>query len=111
MLVQLIFDDPLSQPKTRYMYILTLYSLQSLIDTSTFPFFFMTATLIHERDGQEYVFTQDKTSRILTGTLTSSLYRLRDLENTHGCFFVFPELSCQKEGVFRLKFVLFEISG
>jgi Velvet factor len=48
-------------------------------------------------------------ARILTGCVASSLYRMKDLDNSYGAFFVFPDLSIRKKGDFRLKFTLFEI--
>lgn len=45
----------------------------------------------------------------LTGTLASSLYRLKDIDNTDGGFFVFGDVSVKVEGTFRLKFSLFEV--
>ena len=67
-------------------------------------------------------------STALTGTLVSSLHRLKDVDNTgtltlvdvvdvnvteltgpDGGFFVFGDLSVKVEGDFRLKFTLFEM--
>lgn len=70
-------------------------------------------------------------STALTGTLVSSLHRLKDVDNTgklglgassrliqsgwadsmglDGGFFVFGDLSVKIEGDFRLKFTLFEM--
>ena len=46
-----------------------------------------------------------------TGSLCSSLYRLKDLDGYYGGFFVFPDLMVSKEGEFRLKFTLYEVCG
>ncbi|ORX80294.1 hypothetical protein K493DRAFT_191253, partial [Basidiobolus meristosporus CBS 931.73] len=46
-----------------------------------------------------------------TGSLVSSLYHLKDVNNSDGGFFVFPDLSVRMEGRYRLKFTLFEIVG
>ncbi|EHA20763.1 hypothetical protein ASPNIDRAFT_133271 [Aspergillus niger ATCC 1015] len=48
-------------------------------------------------------------STALTGTLVSSLHRLKDVDNTDGGFFVWGDLSVKIEGDFRLKFTLFEM--
>ncbi|THC88794.1 hypothetical protein EYZ11_011761 [Aspergillus tanneri] len=48
-------------------------------------------------------------STALTGTLVSSLHRLKDVDNSDGGFFVFGDLSVKIEGEFRLKFTLFEM--
>jgi hypothetical protein len=47
-------------------------------------------------------------SQSLTGTLVSSLTRLKDLENRDGGFFVFGDISVKLAGRFRLEFHLFE---
>lgn len=47
---------------------------------------------------------------VLAGTIVSSLYRLRDVDNTEAGFFVFGDTSVRGEGSFRLKFCLFEIT-
>ncbi|KAK4200837.1 velvet factor-domain-containing protein [Triangularia verruculosa] len=47
----------------------------------------------------------------LAGTVVSSLYNLKDTNNSQGGFFVFGDLSVKKEGVFRLEFILFEIKS
>lgn len=45
----------------------------------------------------------------LAGTVVSSLYNLKDTNNSQGGFFVFGDLSVKKEGIFRLEFTLFEL--
>lgn len=52
---------------------------------------------------------EDGKTRFLTGTPVSSLYHLKDLDNTDAAFFVFPDLGVRKEGKYRLKLTLFEI--
>ncbi|KAL8922396.1 MAG: hypothetical protein Q9172_003589 [Xanthocarpia lactea] len=49
--------------------------------------------------------TQDS----LSGTLVSSLHRLKDVDNLDGGFFVFGDLSVKVEGEYRLQFSLFEM--
>ncbi|ORX90014.1 hypothetical protein K493DRAFT_231780 [Basidiobolus meristosporus CBS 931.73] len=53
--------------------------------------------------------TAQLSPRSLTGTLVSSLYKLKDVDNSDGGFFVFSDISVRVEGQFRLKFSLFEI--
>ncbi|KAK3381508.1 velvet factor-domain-containing protein [Podospora didyma] len=45
----------------------------------------------------------------LLGTVVSSLYSLKDTDNTQGGFFVFGDLSVRKEGIYKLQFVLYEL--
>lgn len=47
----------------------------------------------------------------LTGTLVSSLHRLKDADNQDGGFFVFGDLSVKHEGFFRLRFSLYQMEG
>lgn len=49
------------------------------------------------------------TKEYLSGATVSSLYRLRDIDNTDGGFFVFGDLAVKKQGYFRLYFSLFEM--
>ncbi|KAJ3342985.1 hypothetical protein HDU83_005845 [Entophlyctis luteolus] len=73
------------------------------------PYYFMYASLIDPDVDEEINILHDGKTRSMTGSIVSSLYRLRDLDNKEGAFFVFPDLSVRKEGKFRLKFSLFEI--
>ncbi|CAO3598950.1 unnamed protein product [Absidia cylindrospora] len=68
------------------------------------PFYFMVANLI-SADSEELLSTQD----YLAGSTVSSLYRLRDIDDSDGGFFVFGDLYCKKQGHYRLQFNLFEI--
>ncbi|KAI8339463.1 velvet factor-domain-containing protein [Chlamydoabsidia padenii] len=70
------------------------------------PFYFMVANLI-SADSGDLLSTQD----YLDGSTMSSLYRLRDVDDTDGGFFVFGNLYCKKEGYYKLQFSLFEIIG
>lgn len=47
--------------------------------------------------------------RLTIGRTVSSLYLLRDLDNTEGAFFVFSDISVRADGVYRLRMCLFEI--
>ncbi|KAG0171131.1 hypothetical protein DFQ28_001558 [Apophysomyces sp. BC1034] len=49
------------------------------------------------------------TEEYLSGSSVSSLYRLRDIDDTDGGFFVFGDMAVKKEGQYKLHFSLFEI--
>ena len=68
----------------------------------------LTARLIRKSDDESDDQPAPKESD-LTGTLVSSLYSLKDTDNTQGGFFVFGDLSVRKVGMFRLAFVLYEL--
>nr|ARB51352.1 VosA-alpha transcript variant 1 [Aspergillus terreus] len=70
------------------------------------PYYFMCCSLY---DATEDTPVPVPPSTALTGTLVSSLHRLKDVDNTDGGFFVFGDLSVKIEGDFRLKFTLFEM--
>ncbi|KAG1101977.1 hypothetical protein G6F42_017430 [Rhizopus arrhizus] len=70
------------------------------------PFYFTVANLVTEDDPETPLLpVQD----YMSGSTVSSLYRLRDIDNSDGGFFVFGDLAVKKEGKFKLKFSLFEI--
>ncbi|KAJ3307772.1 hypothetical protein HDU76_004383 [Blyttiomyces sp. JEL0837] len=73
------------------------------------PYYFMYASLISPESEEELHLLRDGKTRSTTGSIVSSLYRLKDLDNKDGAFFVFPDLSVRMEGSYRLKFSLFEI--
>ncbi|PYH96265.1 hypothetical protein BO71DRAFT_321357 [Aspergillus ellipticus CBS 707.79] len=70
------------------------------------PYYFMCCSLY---DAAEDNPVPVAPSTALTGTLVSSLHRLKDVDNTDGGFFVWGDLSVKIEGEFRLKFTLFEM--
>nr|XP_018998932.1 uncharacterized protein I203_08530 [Kwoniella mangroviensis CBS 8507]OCF62393.1 hypothetical protein I203_08530 [Kwoniella mangroviensis CBS 8507] len=74
------------------------------------PYYFLFACLVggDENEDELHVIDDGKT-RFLTGTPVSSLYHLKDLDNTDAAFFVFPDLGVRKEGRYKLKLTLFEI--
>ncbi|PVU98031.1 hypothetical protein BB561_000137 [Smittium simulii] len=75
------------------------------------PYYFMYTTLISS-DGKEELSTlADCKARTITGSSVSSLSFLKDDSGMYGAFFVFPDLSVRCEGVYKLKFLLFEIVG
>ncbi|EEQ33565.1 conserved hypothetical protein [Microsporum canis CBS 113480] len=73
------------------------------------PYYFMCCSLYSAADGEEP--SPIVPAGALTGTLVSSLHRLKDHNNRDGGFFVFGDLSVRVEGQFRLMFDLFELKG
>ncbi|KAJ2682729.1 hypothetical protein IWW39_005867 [Coemansia spiralis] len=71
----------------------------------------MYATLMDESGERELNTLSDKKARTMTGSVVASLAHLKDVDGNDGAFFVFPDLSVRCEGVYRLKFSLFEIVG
>ncbi|CAG8614090.1 685_t:CDS:2 [Paraglomus occultum] len=73
------------------------------------PYYFMCANLVHpsQENSEQY----NMSPRVLTGTVVSSLHKLKDIDNQDGGFFVFGDISVRIEGRFRLRFSLFEIIG
>ncbi|ORY34163.1 hypothetical protein LY90DRAFT_459971, partial [Neocallimastix californiae] len=80
--------------------------------------FFIIASLLEENktlnsQGQyDYkVLTMDKykSKKMLLGTTVASMQRLKDLDGSHGSFFIFYDLSVPIEGTFRLKYSLYEM--
>ncbi|KAE8138856.1 velvet factor-domain-containing protein [Aspergillus pseudotamarii] len=70
------------------------------------PYYFMCCSLL---DPLNDIPVPVPPSTTLTGTLVSSLHRLKDQGNSDAGFFVFGDLSVKVEGYFRLKFTLFEM--
>ncbi|KAJ1560440.1 hypothetical protein HK096_008705, partial [Nowakowskiella sp. JEL0078] len=73
------------------------------------PFYFAYATLVSANNSEEINVLKDTNSRAMTGSIASSLQRLKDIDGAYGGFFVFPDISIRLEGKFRLRFTLFEI--
>jgi len=70
------------------------------------PHLFMCVNLVKaNRDGP----LDDNSIRPLTGSLTSSLHRLKDIDNKEAGFFIFGDISVKVVGSFRLEFVLFDL--
>ncbi|PVU99127.1 hypothetical protein BB559_000962 [Furculomyces boomerangus] len=75
------------------------------------PYYFMYTTLVSTDGVEELSILADRRARTITGSSVSSLSFLKDESGTDGAFFVFPDLSVRCEGVYKLKFMLFEIVG
>ncbi|KAL1920280.1 uncharacterized protein VTP21DRAFT_1426 [Calcarisporiella thermophila] len=72
-------------------------------------YYFVHCNLVHPVTLDEVNFYNR--NRVCVGTTVQSLYKLKDVDNTDGGFFTFSDISIRVEGVFRLKFVLYEIRG
>ncbi|KAL4206316.1 hypothetical protein CU097_010366 [Rhizopus azygosporus] len=71
--------------------------------------FFVIATLIDSENYSDiHIVNGHQTT---AGSIAQSLHKLRDTDNREGAFFVFSDISIRIEGVFRLKFTLFQIKG
>jgi len=78
------------------------------------PYLILTARLVGPREHEDSSPDGESPSpepkeNALTGTVVSSLYSLKDTDNTQGGFFVFGDLSVRKEGFYRLEFTLYEL--
>jgi hypothetical protein len=69
------------------------------------PYIFVSVSL-YKADKDEPIDSSPNDS--LTGTLVSSLHRLKDIDNKDGGFFVFGDISIKQQGLFRLHFTLYE---
>ncbi|KAL1839455.1 hypothetical protein VTJ49DRAFT_1493 [Mycothermus thermophilus] len=71
------------------------------------PYLILTARLIRKGDDEDDQSGPKESD--LTGTLVSSLYSLKDTDNSQGGFFVFGDLSVRRVGTYRLAFILYEL--
>lgn len=71
------------------------------------PYLIMSCQLIRATDDEKD--SSGPVSNALLGTIVSSLYSLKDTDNSVGGFFVFGDLSVKCEGTYRLEFTLFEL--
>lgn len=79
-----------------------------LIRTFTGPYYFVTCSLLH--NDQTYASAHESLVKSgLSGTLVSSIHRLKDNNNKDGGYFIFGDVSVKLEGTYRLQFTLFEI--
>ncbi|QDS75032.1 hypothetical protein FKW77_006059 [Venturia effusa] len=72
------------------------------------PYLFMTCSLV-SNDEQNTPVKHANGKAALSGSLTSSLHRLKDTENIDGAYFVFGDVSCKETGMHRLKFCLYDL--
>ncbi|CAO3625334.1 unnamed protein product [Mucor fragilis] len=71
--------------------------------------FFLHTTLANANDNSDIHYVNG--IRTTAGSVVQSLHKLKDTNNTEGAFFVFADISIRIEGVFKLKFTLFQIKG
>ncbi|EPB87582.1 hypothetical protein HMPREF1544_05564 [Mucor circinelloides 1006PhL] len=71
--------------------------------------FFLHTTLANANDNSDIHYVNGV--RTTAGSVVQSLHKLKDTNNTEGAFFVFADISIRIEGVFKLKFTLFQIKG
>ncbi|KAI9726476.1 MAG: hypothetical protein M1828_001298 [Chrysothrix sp. TS-e1954] len=73
------------------------------------PYFFCIVQLLEVDNDVPRTSEDPDCMPALTGTTVSSMYRLKDIDNTEGGFFIFGDLSARIPGVSRLKFTLYEL--
>lgn len=71
----------------------------------------MQVSLCSSETAEEFYVMSDGKTSLMSGTVTSSLFCLKDTNEHMGGFFVFSDLSVKTEGTFRLKFKFYEILG
>jgi hypothetical protein len=69
------------------------------------PYLFVSVSLINSDKDEPY---EGCSAQSLTGSLVSSLHRLKDVSNKDGGFFIFGDISVKISGTFRLRFNLYE---
>jgi len=75
------------------------------------PYYFMTARLVTPDSTLDHLNLCDEDDEVLTGSVVSSLHRLKDIDNQDAGFFVFGDLAIKIAGVYRIHFSLFEMSN
>ncbi|KAG2189176.1 hypothetical protein INT44_004318 [Umbelopsis vinacea] len=75
------------------------------------PYYFMTARLVTPDSTVRQPKLCDNEEDVLTGSVVSSLHRLKDVDNQDAGFFVFGDLAIKIPGTFRIHFSLYEIRG
>ncbi|KAI7878488.1 hypothetical protein K492DRAFT_179767 [Lichtheimia hyalospora FSU 10163] len=75
------------------------------------PYIFLAAVLVpaDHNEADEGPLQIDYHRKLIIGRTVSSLYLLRDLDNTEGAFFVFSDMSVRADGRYRLRMCLFEM--
>ena len=76
-----------------------------LTPSPTDPYFFMTVQVIPTGTGS----ISASLGTSLAGSIVSSSYRLKDLNNVEGAYFIFGDLSIKAEGSLKLRFNLYEV--
>ncbi|CAO3687099.1 unnamed protein product [Umbelopsis ramanniana] len=73
------------------------------------PYYFMTARLVTPDSSVRHPKLCDDDEDVLTGSVVSSLHRLKDVDNQDAGFFVFGDLAIKIPGTFKIHFSLYEI--
>ncbi|KAI9355465.1 velvet factor-domain-containing protein [Pilaira anomala] len=71
--------------------------------------FFLHTTLVNSVDDSDLNYANG--NRTTAGSVVQSLHKLKDTNNSEGAFFIFADISVRIEGIFKLKFTLFQING
>ncbi|KAL0094767.1 hypothetical protein J3Q64DRAFT_1078602 [Phycomyces blakesleeanus] len=91
-ILQLVFSSPTDDPTLLYN-----------------PYLFVYATLTDQKTETDLDFMNG--NRTTAGQMVQSLHKLKDVDNKDGGFFVFADISVRLEGLYKLKFTLFEMKG
>ncbi|KAJ2850256.1 hypothetical protein J3B02_003693, partial [Coemansia erecta] len=78
---------------------------------TTNPAFFMQVVLMDESGTTPLRYLKGHKAAAMAGSMVSPLHTLRDMSATLGAYFVFSDLSVRMEGLFRLRFDLYEAEG
>ncbi|CAM1505722.1 Fc.00g113590.m01.CDS01 [Cosmosporella sp. VM-42] len=70
------------------------------------PYLFMICSLL-AKDYDFLTSSVEHPPNYLAGSRASSIYHLKDTTGTHGGFFIFGDVSVRHEGIFRLRFTLY----
>ncbi|KAG2210304.1 hypothetical protein INT47_003289 [Mucor saturninus] len=91
--------------------IVQLYQSNTMIfnDYHNSANFFLHATLVNALDNSDLHCANN--NRTTAGSVVQSLHKLKDTNNAEGAFFIFADISIRIEGIFKLKFTLFQIKG
>ncbi|KAI9138267.1 velvet factor-domain-containing protein [Paraphysoderma sedebokerense] len=75
------------------------------------PFYFVFANIIPDDEDNSRNISVKDTRKLTIGNLSSSPFRLKDLSNEEGVFFVFNDINIRMEGSYRFRFSLYERKG
>ncbi|KAJ2595487.1 hypothetical protein H4R99_005338, partial [Coemansia sp. RSA 1722] len=95
-IIQLVVHDPCNPSSHAY---------------TTNPAFFMQVILMDESGTAPLRYLKGHKAAAMAGSMVSPLHTLRDMSSTLGAYFVFSDLSVRMEGMFRLRFDLYEAEG
>ncbi|KAJ3009014.1 hypothetical protein HKX48_008215, partial [Thoreauomyces humboldtii] len=104
---------PLDPPPIAQLLLTSKRTGKPCMDLLHNPYYMCYASLWHEDRDEEVTSEQDngRGRALLTGTLVTSMARLKDVNNVDGAYFPFVNLVVMVEGTFRIMFTVFEIGG